>query len=79
MSFSHGDIPNTATPRLQKWVLFLSSYDYDIIYSKKVEVADCLSRSPSNEKTGDAEVSAQYVANTFEQLLLRSIVDEATK
>lgn len=40
------EIPNTAAPRLQRWALFMSDYDFEIVYTKEVELADFFSRLP---------------------------------
>lgn len=57
-------LPSTAHPRLLRWALFLSGYNYTIHYSKNVQVADCLSRLPDKDtSTGDSEISQCYTIN----------------
>jgi hypothetical protein len=51
-------IPNVISPRMLRWALFLSSYDYDLIYTEgqKIGNADALSRWPTPEgKSNDDE------------------------
>lgn len=59
-------IPSSAHPRLVRWSLFLSGYNYQIIYPKKVQVPDCLSRLASDDTTGDADISQLHVLNIRE-------------
>lgn len=72
-------IPTAIHPRLVRWALFLSGYDYKIVYSKNVTVADCLSRLPSELGAGDdtINISQDYVLNVrSDALVIRSIPDE---
>lgn len=55
-------IPSSVRLRLVRWSLFLSGYTNSIVYNKEVQVADRLSRLPS-EITGDEEISKLYVLN----------------
>lgn len=56
-------ITSSAHPRLVRWSLFLSGYSCKIVCNKKAQVADCLSRLPSEVTTGDADISQLYVIN----------------
>lgn len=56
-------IPSSAHPSLVRWSLFLSGYNSKITYNKKVQVAECLSRLPSDDNTGDTASSQIYVLN----------------
>lgn len=79
MIFQGKEIPNTAAPRLQRWSLFLSSYDYQIIYTKKLEVTDLfMPRIPMTDETGDSKLSMEYVSMIVEEPLLKSQVVEGT-
>lgn len=52
-------IPNIISPRMLRWALLLSSYDYVIKYveGKSIGNADALSRWPTHEQTAEEEFS----------------------
>lgn len=73
--FDGKDISNMASPRLQRWDL---TSDFKIEYTKKVEVADFLSRLHLNVETGDSRISEDYVAITELPPILGCQVEENT-
>lgn len=59
---------------------FLSGYNYKIIYSKQVPVADFLSHLPSQDLTEGDKSSQNYIINVnANSLYVRSIPDEIQK
>lgn len=76
--FDGKDIPNTSAPRFQQSALFLTAYDFQIIYTKKVELAEFLSCLPLYNETGDSEMLQQYIRQIQELPLLKEQVMETT-
>lgn len=56
--------------RLLRWAFFLSGYNSTVHYSKRIQVANCLLRSPTNEPTGDNEMAQCYNLNINGHLVL---------
>ena len=65
-------IPGTASPRMQRWALTLSGYEYTLKYMKGVQnvSADCLSRLPLAE-------TVKSVPETGETILLMDHLDSS--
>lgn len=71
LNFADKTIPGTASPRIQKWCLFVASFDINFDYTKSVEIADFLIRRPLSVETGDSQITSEYVASLSNILLLR--------
>lgn len=63
-------IPEMGSPRVQRWAVRLSAYEYNIVYKpgKHHANADALSRPPVTEKMGKGEKT--------EQVLMMNLLDE---
>lgn len=57
---------------------FISYYDYKIIHTKKVELADFLSRLRIREETGNSSISEHYVQQITEGSILPEQVEKVT-
>uniref|UniRef100_A0A3B3B4L9 Gypsy retrotransposon integrase-like protein 1 n=1 Tax=Oryzias melastigma TaxID=30732 RepID=A0A3B3B4L9_ORYME len=64
-------IPQMGSPRVQRWAVMLSAYEYDIVYKpgKSHANADALSRLPLPETTPEKEL--------VEQVLMMDVLDDA--
>lgn len=71
-------IPVTAAARMQRWALFLSGHDYDIVYknTKQHGNADGLSRLPVNQKRETTSKDACEIFNLEQAEMLPITVKE---
>ncbi|XP_062513967.1 uncharacterized protein K02A2.6-like [Corticium candelabrum] len=70
------------SPRIERWVLRLQSYDSDIVYqSGKTNIAGPLSRPPTQSSSGEADEYVKFVAiaATPSSLTTREIEKESSR